>query len=461
MKTASQAKFDQIRQDLSHNLSTLASDAVLRDWEVMKLALSIPELHKDQAVALRVLEVWPGGWKYVDKEIFREQDTMLKVIKMHGRWLKYASPEMRGDKEVVLMAVASDAWALEFASDALKADKEVVLRAVTNHRPFLEENGEGEGVLCFASAELKCDKEVVLAAVASDAWDLEYASEALKGDRDVVLAALKRQSRDDIIATGFENVLAEVSPDLQADPEIVLEAVRVDGPALRFASSDLRGDLDFVLQAMRMAPVGELEECYSLGADPGLLEKINYHDVVGAAKSALALAGESAPVLSVSLITEVTPKGSTSSSENKSIKGCEVTLLSGSSFTCNLPQRQLLDVDVDSASDHTPHSDAHSLSDDCQSIPRIRDEDEDGFVWVQLEPCRKRQKLEQQQQQQEEKEADEGPHQRDIDPVGPPWTVGELAELLLTELPKHAQMDPSPKTVFMVFAKNHPNDEAV
>ena len=62
----------------------------------------------------------------------------------------------------------------------------------------------------------------------------------------VVLEAVRR--------TGWSylcNALEYASEALQADREIVLEAVRQDGYALEYASGDLQADRDFVLEAVR------------------------------------------------------------------------------------------------------------------------------------------------------------------------------------------------------------------
>ena len=70
--------------------------------------------------------------------------------------------------------------------------------------------------LILASPELKADKEVVLAAVRQNGYALSFASPTLQGDKNVVLAAIQQNGE----AFQF------ASPELKADRVVVLAAVK-------------------------------------------------------------------------------------------------------------------------------------------------------------------------------------------------------------------------------------------
>jgi hypothetical protein len=77
----------------------------------------------------------------------------------------------------------------------------------------------------------------VLAAVSLNGPALKFASDELRADREIVLAAVRQNYK----------ALRYVSDELRADREIVLEAVSLNGPALQYASPALRNDREIVL----------------------------------------------------------------------------------------------------------------------------------------------------------------------------------------------------------------------
>ena len=75
---------------------------------------------------------------------------------------------------------------------------------------------------------LEDDKDVVLEAVKNSGWALKYASKRLQDDKDVVFKAIKYNGR----------ALKYASKRLQDDKGFILEAVENDGRALEFAVSE-------------------------------------------------------------------------------------------------------------------------------------------------------------------------------------------------------------------------------
>mmetsp|Transcript_52224 Transcript_52224/g.111185 ORF Transcript_52224/g.111185 Transcript_52224/m.111185 type:complete len:427 (-) Transcript_52224:51-1331(-) len=309
------------QQDLSDAIFRGASDQILADREVMLAVVLVAgqcffrcsdELRGDLEVALAATGNCPGIWAYASDDLRADRLATLAAAKLSGVILEYASPAHQDDKEIVLAAVSSYSWSLGFASDRLKGDLEVVNIALTNQDP----RGRGvTSVLRRASAQLRSDKAVVLAAISLKAWALFDASLELKGDRDVVLAALRSQTRRHVLHCGCplsgRNVFAYASHDFRKDEDLVLEAARVDGAVIGLASLPLRQNKDFVLRACRCSPEEDRRLCYEQ-ADGSVRQSVTFEDFVGAANSVLGVAGESGPTLTVTLVTEPLPGGSSS-----------------------------------------------------------------------------------------------------------------------------------------------------
>mmetsp|Transcript_60391 Transcript_60391/g.168742 ORF Transcript_60391/g.168742 Transcript_60391/m.168742 type:complete len:229 (+) Transcript_60391:87-773(+) len=100
---------------------------------------------------------------------------------------------------------------------------------------------ETHNYLAQASPELKADKEIVLAAVRLNGHALMDAAEALKGDGDVVLAACAQNA----------HALRYASAALRADRELLLRAASKNCHALKFADETLKADKDFMLALVR------------------------------------------------------------------------------------------------------------------------------------------------------------------------------------------------------------------
>merc|ERR1711982_142786 len=115
------------------------------------------------------------------------------------------------------------------------------------------------------------DREIVREAVKRNRRALQYASEELRGDRNVVLECLGREG---------PCALQHASLALRGDPEFVKQVVREekDGWALRYASDELRGNREFVLEALSIDGGGwardfaldELRQHNEIAGDRGL-----------------------------------------------------------------------------------------------------------------------------------------------------------------------------------------------
>jgi hypothetical protein len=156
-----------------------------------------------------------------------ERQIVLDEVSNNDRLLQNVS-ENKNNKEIVLAAVTSSAFSLQFASDELKKDHEVVLRAV-------KKNGNA---LKFADESLKSDPEFMLKSINATYFSLDYASENLKNDKEFILKAIKQ-------STG--KILQFTGEKMKQDKEIVIEAVKTDSCSLKFASEELKNDIDVVM----------------------------------------------------------------------------------------------------------------------------------------------------------------------------------------------------------------------
>ena len=96
------------------------------------------------------------------------------------------------------------------------------------------------------------DREVILEAVRKNGDALKYASIEGQGDREIVLEAIKT----DGAGRSPSGMLQYASEGPRKDKEVVLAAVRCNGMELRFASDELRKDREVVLAAVRRSNYG-------------------------------------------------------------------------------------------------------------------------------------------------------------------------------------------------------------
>lgn len=191
-------------------------------------------------------------------ENWSNKEFVLSMIEWGGNDLKLASPELQDDEEVVLAAIEkSGGYILEYASERLRGNKEIVLAAI--------EKSYGDcSVFRFVTENLKDDEEMILAATAYSWKYFQYASDRLKKDRNFILQALGQ-------CKGCGDALQYVDEELKADREFIMQAIKIDGRAIRYASTEI----DILKAVKENASV-----FYSLHE----LHKINPEIVIEAAK---------------------------------------------------------------------------------------------------------------------------------------------------------------------------------
>ena len=108
-------------------------------------------------------------------------------------------------------------------------------------RNFVLDEVRKDGRLLKNAKNFQNDRELVLEAIRSKGSALKYASEDLKNDRDFVLEAIKRKGV----------ALRYASPVLKSDRDFVLNAIKCKSVALKYANPSFKNDRNFVLEAVK------------------------------------------------------------------------------------------------------------------------------------------------------------------------------------------------------------------
>ena len=156
-------------------------------------------------------------------------------------------------RQEALREIERDASVFSRLDPELQADREIALAAIRRQgRPALLDGEHGVTIVdsgwttipVVAPTELEADREVAAATAFSQAFGpglLQYLTPELQADREIVREAVKQ----DGLALQF------AAPELQADREIVREAVKQDGLALQYAAPELKADPEIVLEAVQ------------------------------------------------------------------------------------------------------------------------------------------------------------------------------------------------------------------
>jgi len=128
-------------------------------------------------------------------------------------------------------------------------------------------------MLVDAPEDVRNDREVVLAAVRHSGDEIRHASEDLRADRDLAWVAVE---------TGSADVIAWISPALQADRELILHAiehseVHFTGP-LRHVPDELRRDKQLALVAVRKHGRNFFDVAQQLWSDPEVVLSTLQHN---------------------------------------------------------------------------------------------------------------------------------------------------------------------------------------
>ena len=156
--------------------------AVKQDGRALEYASEACRAHRE--TVLYAVQENGMAVQFASDDLQADVEVCKAAVQATGRALGVIPEAVRADEDIVYAALAQDGGALEFAGEALRTSKDAVLLAV--HTSGL--------ALQYASAELRADEDCVIAAIASEASALSYASPKLGADREFLLAAIEATS---------------------------------------------------------------------------------------------------------------------------------------------------------------------------------------------------------------------------------------------------------------------------
>lgn len=240
-----------------------------------------------------------------------DRDVVLAAVCLYGELqAHFASEEVQADSDFVIAAVNQHSLALDvvaeiretvfeknlscreempvdlmlkFDSKELQLDKEVLLAAIAAMEPAVERKRQAACTLEDASSAVRAERELVRVAVLQDGS--EFVQAVMMKDGIAMMSATKKlraaemaeeAASDAFYKMQFEHlnnyyVLEFASEELQADRDVVLAAVRIDGGNLMLASDELRADREVVLTAVNNDGYSLLEASEALQADKGIV----------------------------------------------------------------------------------------------------------------------------------------------------------------------------------------------
>ena len=117
---------------------------------------------------------------------------------------------------------------------------EALLKFLSSDKPYIRQGPEefrlNRNVMTQASRN---SKKEILEAVKLDGYALRNASTLLCNDKEVVMAAIHHKGLSLLFASSI----------LQDDKELVLVAIKSNSYSIKFASEALRNDLEFIYEA--------------------------------------------------------------------------------------------------------------------------------------------------------------------------------------------------------------------
>jgi len=160
-------------------------------------------------------------------------EVMLTLACRNAQVLEKACPKLLANADFMLRATKENANALPWAAKTLLGNRSFILAALRWDRHALQK----------ASSELRVDQDFVREASLRDRWALNDAAEELLADkdfRDSVLADIRRDYIKESLQSDGRGLRR--ASDLRGDRDVVLIAVRSDPQALEWASPELRND---------------------------------------------------------------------------------------------------------------------------------------------------------------------------------------------------------------------------
>jgi hypothetical protein len=201
--------------------------------------------------------------EHASPNIQLDQHIVMEAVKNNIEAFPFAGEALRGNRDIIKWVARKQGQFLRFASQELRADSDLVLEVIHDNwfvaeyvaeplcydtefwKEVIEQDPEtGWMAFSYAPMEIRSDPDLVMDAVKIEPMAFKFASDELRADLQFVLEVVKQNWV----------TLAHASKAARSDPEIVLEAVRQDCDALRYASDELLVDPDFALEATGYQP---------------------------------------------------------------------------------------------------------------------------------------------------------------------------------------------------------------
>ncbi len=164
----------------------------------------------------------------------KNYDIILNCVIYDGLILEHASDELRDNYNIVLNAVQENGNALKFASDRLKNNFNIVNEAIKQ-----------KGIaIVYASNELKNNKDLVLNAFKN------YNMIFLSLDYKLFIDNLKIEDILYIVNINYHVLFSPSFYNIINNKKIMLEIIKHNSSAFRYASYILKNDYDIIMEAV-------------------------------------------------------------------------------------------------------------------------------------------------------------------------------------------------------------------
>lgn len=250
----------------------------------------------DRKAVLKSIEESAYNLRFASEKLQDDEEVVRYAVAKQGLVIEFASDRLKDDFITAIIATKQNGLALAFLSNKLTASEEVVLTAV-------KQNGNA---LAYANKELKDNEEIVLNAVKNAPLSLKFASKRIRDMKKYIFMTLEQEVKFDFMGIDkkwfsdpvfmFEGVkickkllskfdkaylnqdiaimyvkrdglLLEYLQDYADNYEVVKMAVSQNGMALKFASKDLRDNIEIVFTALAK----DIEASYYIGDKMRLL----------------------------------------------------------------------------------------------------------------------------------------------------------------------------------------------